>query len=153
MCRRGIRDSRHGGAGGVGHVAVQIARAHGADVFATTSAHHFDTVGGEVLDASFEAVRTFTGHVVSVRWSSHSISPLGFRNAAYSGIFTLAPMLSGHGRHHQRQIHQGVAALAETGKLKPRLDSRHFTLSDAAKAYAAVENGTAAGKTVIDIDH
>ena len=28
----------HGGAGGVGHIAVQIARAFGADVFATGSA-------------------------------------------------------------------------------------------------------------------
>ena len=36
----------HGGAGGVGHVAVQIARALGADVFATARAAQADTVRG-----------------------------------------------------------------------------------------------------------
>ncbi|WP_433281588.1 alcohol dehydrogenase catalytic domain-containing protein [Pseudonocardia xinjiangensis] len=89
----------HGGGGGVGQMAVQIARAHGAHVFATGSARSldtiarlgatpidyttavedylaehtggegfdvvFDTVGGAVLDASFAAPRTYTGHVVS----------------------------------------------------------------------------------------
>ena len=34
----------HGGAGGVGHVAVQIAKALGAEVFATVSPAQFDTV-------------------------------------------------------------------------------------------------------------
>ena len=36
----------HGGAGGVGHVAVQIARALGAEVFATVSPAQFDVVRG-----------------------------------------------------------------------------------------------------------
>src|SRR6202044_2546589 len=34
----------HGGAGGVGHVAVQIARARGAEVFATVSPRKAETV-------------------------------------------------------------------------------------------------------------
>jgi NADPH:quinone reductase len=33
-----------GGAGGIGHVAVQIAQARGAEVFATGSAHNLDTI-------------------------------------------------------------------------------------------------------------
>jgi NADPH:quinone reductase len=111
----------HGGAGGVGHVAVQIALARGATVFATGTGDSldiirrlgaepidyratpaaeyvaaatggegfdiiFDTVGGSTLDASFESVRTYTGHVVSVLgWGTHSLAPLSFRGATYSG--------------------------------------------------------------------
>jgi len=35
----------HGGAGGVGHVAIQIARARGAEVFATDAPHRLATIG------------------------------------------------------------------------------------------------------------
>ena len=98
----------HAGAGGVGHICVQIARAFGADVYATVSPskkhlveqfgatavdYHaltvdeyvqeftggvgfdvvYDTVGGATIDASFNAVRRYTGHVVScLGWSTHS---------------------------------------------------------------------------------
>ncbi|MEU3985364.1 zinc-dependent alcohol dehydrogenase family protein [Streptomyces sp. NPDC026672] len=178
----------HGGAGGIGHVAVQIARWRGAEVFATSSPHHadvvrslgavpvdhsatpvadyvaqytggqgfdvvFDTVGGAVLDASFSAVRTYTGHVVSAQWGSHGISPLCFRGAAYSGVFTLAPLLSGHGRQFQGDILREAAALVEAGALRPRLDPRRFTLDSVTDAYAAVEHGPTAGKVVVDVDH
>jgi NADPH:quinone reductase-like Zn-dependent oxidoreductase len=178
----------HGGAGGIGQVAVQIARARGAEVFATASPSRlevverlgatpidytttavdeyvtkhtggegfdviFDTVGGSVLDASFAAVRTYTGHVVSaLGWGTHSIAPLSFRGATYSGVFTLLPLLTGRGREHHGEIMREAAALADAGALKPQLDSRHFTLADVAEAHAAVESGTAQGKVVIDVD-
>ncbi|MEV7687668.1 zinc-dependent alcohol dehydrogenase family protein [Streptomyces bungoensis] len=177
----------HGGAGGIGHVAVQIARARGAEVFATASparrevverlgatpidytstsveeyvAEHtggegfdvvFDTVGGSVLDDSFAAVRTYTGHVVSaLGWGTHSIAPLSFRGATYSGVFTLLPLLTGRGREHHGEIMREAAALADAGALRPLLDPRHFTLADVAEAHAAVESGTAQGKIVIDV--
>ncbi|MFD1657194.1 zinc-dependent alcohol dehydrogenase family protein [Streptomyces caeni] len=178
----------HGGAGGIGHVAVQIARARGAEVFATGStasletirrlgatavdytatsvedyvAEHtggegfdivFDTVGGTTLDASFAAVRTYTGHVVSaLGWGSHSLAPLSFRGATYSGVFTLLPMLTGRGREHHGDILREAAALADEGALKPLLDPRHFTLSTVMDAHAAVESGTAEGKVVVDVE-
>ncbi|MBZ9637859.1 zinc-dependent alcohol dehydrogenase family protein [Streptomyces sp. PSKA30] len=178
----------HGGAGGIGHVAIQIARARGAQVFSTVSpakteaveqwgavpidyttttveeyvARHtggegfdivFDTLGGAVLDASFNAVRTYTGHVVSaLGWGSHSLAPLSFRGATYSGIFTLLPMLTGRGREHHGQIMREAATLADAGALMPRLDPRHFTLATVADAHAAVESGTAEGKIVIDVE-
>jgi NADPH:quinone reductase-like Zn-dependent oxidoreductase len=178
----------HGGAGGIGQVAVQIARARGAEVFATASPSRlevverlgatpidytttavdeyvtkhtggegfdviFDTVGGSVLDASFAAVRTYTGHVVSaLGWGTHSIAPLSFRGATYSGVFTLLPLLTGRGREHHGEIMREAAALADAGALKPQLDHRHFTLADVAEAHAAVESGTAQGKVVIDVD-
>ena len=174
-----------GGAGGVGHIAVQLALALGAQVHATVSPRNFDeiarlgatpidrtlpageqvkrhangegfdvvfdTVGGTVLDASFEAVRRF-GHVVSILgWGTHPLGPLSFKGGTYSGVFTLLPLLSGVGREHHGEILVRIAALAEEGKLSPRLDPRRFALADAETAHAAVASGAAAGKIVIGV--
>ena len=39
----------------------------------------YDTLGGAVLDASFAAVKRYTGHVVSrLGWGTHSLAPLSF---------------------------------------------------------------------------
>jgi NADPH:quinone reductase-like Zn-dependent oxidoreductase len=186
--RKGHKVLVHGGAGGIGQVAVQIARARGAEVYATGSARSletiqrlgatpieyttttveeyvakytggegfdiiFDTVGGTTLDASFTAARTYTGHVVSaLGWGTHSIAPLSFRGATYSGVFTLLPMLTGRGREHHGEILREVAALADSGLLKPVLDPRRFTLDTVADAYTAVETGATTGKVVVDIE-
>jgi NADPH2:quinone reductase len=189
--RAGVHEGQtvlvHGGAGGIGHVAVQLARARGAEVFATGSARSlaaierlgatpidytttsvdayvaehtngegfdvvFDTVGGTTLDDSFTAVRVYTGHVVSaLGWGTHSIAPLSFRGATYSGVFTLLPMLTGRGRAHHGEILRSVAELADAAALRPSVDPRRFTLSTVAQAHVEVETGTAAGKVVVDI--
>ncbi len=174
----------HGGAGGVGSVAVQIAAARSAEVFATTSAARtplvrrlgavpidhtsvpveryvaehtgdagFDIVGGPVLDASSEAVRTYTGHVVSaLGWGTHALAPLSFRAATYSGIFTLLPMLTGRGREHHGEIPREAAVLVDEGKLRPLLDGTRYTLADVADAHRSLESGTADGKVVVDVE-
>ncbi|MEV4624273.1 zinc-dependent alcohol dehydrogenase family protein [Asanoa sp. NPDC049573] len=178
----------HGGAGGVGHVAIQLARARGAEVFATGSPRSlatitrlgatpidytttpvedyvaeytggdgfdivFDTIGGATLDLSFNAVRAYTGHVVSaLGWGTHSLAPLSFRGATYSGVFTLMPMLTGKRREHHAEILREAGALADTRVLRPILDPRRFTLSTVDDAYAVVENGTGNGKIVVDIE-
>jgi NADPH2:quinone reductase len=175
----------HGGAGGVGHIAVQIARAFDAEVFATGSRRNkayiaqlgaafidretpvtdyvsaytagrgfdviYDTVGGVVLDASFNAVARF-GHVVSaLGWGAHALAPLSFRAASYSGVFTLLPILTGEGRSHHGEILREATKLTEAGKIVPRLDPRHFSLKEVEQAHAAVEDGSAVGKIVIEI--
>ncbi|MEU8421416.1 zinc-dependent alcohol dehydrogenase family protein [Micromonospora sp. NPDC048835] len=177
----------HGGAGGVGHVGVQLAQARGAEAYATggpasmpvieslgavpidytastveeyveryTGGAGFDivmdNVGGATLDASFAAVRTYHGHVVSaLGWGSHSLAPLSFRGATYSGVFTLLPMLTGRGREHHGVILREIATLADAGALRPRLDGRRFTLDAVMDAHRLVAGGTAAGKVVVDI--
>jgi len=178
----------HGGAGGVGHMAVQIARAFGAEVWATGSpqsraviegygatfidyttetvddyvAQHtggegfdivFDTVGGAALDASFRAVRLYHGHVVSaLGWGTHALAPLSFRAATYSGVFTLLPLLSGKGRAQHGAIMREAARLVDEGKVKINLDPRRFTLAQANEAHVALQDGSARGKLVVDID-
>ncbi|MEP6506031.1 MAG: zinc-dependent alcohol dehydrogenase family protein, partial [Betaproteobacteria bacterium] len=177
----------HGGAGGVGHVAVQLALARGAHVFATVGADQFDvarrfgatpidfratgveqyvaehtagegfdvvfdTVGGATLDASFQAARRDGGHVVSILgWGTHSLAPLSFRAATYSGVFTLLPMITGRGRAHHGEILAAAAALVDAGRLLPLVDERRFTLGSALQAHALVETGRPKGKVVVDV--
>ena len=185
--RAGQKVLIHGGAGGVGHVAVQIARAFGAKVFATGStgqqeiieglgatfidyrktsveayvAEHtdgegfdivYDTVGGETLDASFKAARVYHGHVVScLGWGQHSLAPLSFRGATYSGVFTLLPLLTGKGREHHGRILQEAARLIEAGSVVPILDPHRFNLESAEAAHERLLSGAAQGRLVIDI--
>jgi len=176
-----------GGSGGVGHIAVQIAIARGAKVFATDRAgkktllesygataidftsstveqyvqEHtkgegfdivFDTVGGTTLDTSFKALKNYQGHVISILgWGTHSLAPLSFKGATYSGVFTLLPLLSGKGRAHHGAIMKEATALIEGGKLTPLVDPTHYTMETISQAYAAIEDRKANGKVVIEI--
>jgi NADPH:quinone reductase-like Zn-dependent oxidoreductase len=177
----------HGGAGGVGHMAVQLAIALGATVYATGGAAQrdtiqamgatfidyratgveqyvqqytdgegfdivYDTVGGATLDASFLAARRYRGHVVScLGWGTHALAPLSFRAATYSGVFTLLPLLSGQGRAHHGETMRQAGALAAAGKLKVMLDAAVYTLADVNAAHAALTDGTARGKVVVEV--
>lgn len=177
----------HGGAGGVGHIAIQIAKSFGAEVFATGSGTNlntikklgatpidytaqsvedytklhtngdgfdiiFDTVGGTTLDASFQAAKIYDGHVVSILgWGTHSLAPLSFRGATYSGVFTLLPLITGKGRKHHGEILQEATKLAESGKLKPIVNSENFTLENVEQAYEAIRESKTDGKVVVEI--
>ncbi|WP_263383449.1 zinc-dependent alcohol dehydrogenase family protein [Granulicella arctica] len=110
----------------------------------------YDTLGGPVLDASFLAVKRYTGHVVScLGWGTHALAPLSFRAATYSGVFTLLPLLSGSGRANHGHILQQSAKFAEQGQLKPLLAEQRFG-KDIAAAYDAVGRGSK-GKVVLEL--
>lgn len=177
----------HGGAGGVGHIAIQIAKARGAKVFSTVSPVRnelirsygatpidhtslsvgeyvkeytggegfdivFDTVGGSVLDASFQAARQYYGHVVSILgWGTHHLAPLSFRGATYSGVFTLYPLISGKGRAHHGEILKEATRMVDDGQLTVQVDPHVYTLATVAEAYMSIEKGAAKGKVVIDV--
>lgn len=183
--RSGQKVLVHGGAGGVGHVAVQLAKSMGADVFATVSRDKwpivesfgataidyravtpeqyvdlhtggegfdvvYDTVGGTTIDVSFAAVKRNTGHVVScLGWTTHSLAPLSFRGASYSGVFSLLPLLTGLDQAHHGQILREAAALVDVEKLKPLVNDRRFPVAEIASAHALVESGTI-GKVVVE---
>jgi NADPH2:quinone reductase len=183
----GCRVLVHGGAGGVGHVAVQIALSRGATVFATGSgrsleviaglgAHPldrtaltpseqveratggegfdviFDTVGGATLDSAFASVRRYTGHVVSILgWGTHSLAPLSFRGASYSGVFTLLPLITGEGRARHGEILTEAARLADAGRLTPIVHPQVYDWDTSTEAYETVGSGAALGKVVLDL--
>jgi len=84
-------------------------------------------------------------------WGSHSLAPLSFRGATYSGVFTLYPLLSGQGRAHHGEILREATALIDAGKIIPMIDPHRYTLETVEDAYAAMENRTAKGKVVVEI--
>ncbi|SFA93976.1 NADPH:quinone reductase [Rhizobium sp. NFR07] len=109
----------------------------------------YDCVGA--MDDAFQAVSRF-GHVTSsLGWGSHSLAPLSFKAASYSGVFTLLPLLTGEGREAHGRILAEAARLAEAGKLMPRVDGRRFSLEQADDAHALIREKSARGKVVIDV--
>jgi NADPH:quinone reductase-like Zn-dependent oxidoreductase len=111
----------------------------------------YDTVGGKTLDDSLASVRRYTGHVVScLGWGSHSLAPLSFRGATYSGVFTLLPLITGEGRAHHGEILAAIAEIADRGKLKPLVSDVRFDVSTIDAAHALVSRGTL-GKVVVDL--
>jgi NADPH:quinone reductase-like Zn-dependent oxidoreductase len=112
----------------------------------------YDTAGGSTLDLSFKSVKSYSGHVVScLGWGTHPLAPLSFRAATYSGVFTLLPMLTGKGRVHHGEIMREATRLIEAGKVQVLLDPTLYTLENAIEAHRAIENRTAKGKLVVEI--
>ncbi|TCR72675.1 zinc-binding dehydrogenase [Rhizobium sp. BK376] len=177
-----------GGAGGVGHMAVQMAAAAGAHVVAVTrsaesaevamasgaracvdlsraaaadivSTHTqgrgfdviFDTVGGAALDAAFQMIKPAGDIVTVVGAASHNLAPLYLKGANLHMVLVLLPIMYGVGIERHAEIMEIITAMAEQGRLTPRLDSEPFGLADVAAAHAKYEAGQAKGKIVIDI--
>ncbi|MBS1664083.1 MAG: zinc-dependent alcohol dehydrogenase family protein [Bacteroidetes bacterium] len=177
----------HGGSGGVGNIAIQIAKALGAEVYSTVSPSKqhlveslgaipidytdlsvdaytqrytngsgfdvvLDTLGGETLNDTFKSVKRYTGHAVSILgWGTHSIAPLSFRGATYSGVFTLYPLISGEHRAHHGDILRQATTLIEAGKIKPFVDPTPYTMESIADAYQAIETAKNNGKIAVSI--
>ncbi|NUT92495.1 MAG: NADP-dependent oxidoreductase [Saccharothrix sp.] len=167
--RQGQRVLVHAGAGGVGHVAIQIAKARGAHVITTASAAKhdfvrslgadeavdytevdfaevirdvdvaFDTVGGDIGARSVPTVKP-GGLVVTILGSS-----VDTLNAAAAGKdVRTAAVLCEPDRH-------GLLALAdlvERGALHTELDTV-LPLEQAAKAHELLETGRTRGKIVL----
>ncbi|MEU8970521.1 NADP-dependent oxidoreductase [Streptomyces monashensis] len=170
--RPGQRVLIHAAAGGVGHVAVQIAKARGAYVIGTASAgkHDFlreigvdepvdyrttdvteavrdvdvvlDTLGG---DTSVASLRTLRPGGVLV-----SILPVGSRElddeAERLGVRAVRMLVDA-----DRAGMEAIAELAAAGKLTATIAGT-FPLADAAKAHALGETGRTTGKLVLLAD-
>ncbi len=159
----------HGGAGGVGGLAVQLGRWKGAHVIATTSTANLDVVrslgADEVVDYSasrFEdtvrdvdvVLDTVGGDVTDRSWSvlrkgGILVSAAGMpqpERAEQHGVRTSgvqAPPAI-------RPILDQLAALVVEGRLKPLVGER-FSLAKAAAAHRASETGHGRGRIVLEV--
>jgi NADPH:quinone reductase-like Zn-dependent oxidoreductase len=159
-----------GAAGGVGHLAVQIAKARGATVVATARAEQAEWLRGlgadRVIDyreerfedhvADFDAAidfpgsygeRTLTalrpgGTLVSVpSGSSPELVELAKQRGQRATGFLVEPDPVGL---------EGLSELIEAGRLQVRVD-RVFDLGEAAEAHRQAEAGHAGGKLVLRV--
>ncbi|MEU6111167.1 NADP-dependent oxidoreductase [Streptomyces albidoflavus] len=162
----------HAAAGGVGHVAVQIAKAHGAYVIGTASAPKHELLrelgADEVVDYRTTDVAEAVDGVDMV------LDPLGGETRARSvGLLrpggTLVSLLSGGtpeeaARAAERGVrtatmlveadHAGMNAVADlvaAGALRPRVEAT-FPLAEAAAAHRLGETGRTTGKIVLEVD-
>jgi NADPH2:quinone reductase len=66
-------------------------------------------------------------------------------------VFMIIPVLHDVGREHHGEIMRRIAALVDSGRMRPLLDPARFDLAHAADAQAHLEEGRATGKVVIDV--
>ncbi|MBF2066738.1 MAG: zinc-dependent alcohol dehydrogenase family protein [Calothrix sp. C42_A2020_038] len=178
----------HAGAGGVGHVAIQLAKLKGASVCTTISSQAkarfaryygadftinyketnfatavlewtngegvdlaFDTVGGEVLQQSFPAVRMYGDIVTILEPDAKTVWKVARnRNLRISLELMLTPMLQGiaAAQQHQTEILEQCATWIDEGKLT--IDVSHeLPLADARAAHQLLETGSITGKIVL----
>jgi NADPH:quinone reductase-like Zn-dependent oxidoreductase len=158
----------HAGAGGVGSLALQLAKAHGAHVITTASAKNtalleslgadevidyrsqnfaaslkdvdvvFDTQGGQVQDASW-AVLKKGGILVSI--SAPPSAEKADAMGARGEFLFIEP---------NAKVLASLAEYIDTGKIRPIVGAE-YALKDMAKAHALSQAGHTVGKIVIHI--
>jgi NADPH:quinone reductase-like Zn-dependent oxidoreductase len=156
----------HAAAGGVGSLAVQLAKWRGAEVIATASARNadfvtflgadqvvdytkvdvcretrgvdlvFDTLGGEVQQASWATLKP-GGMLVSI------VQPPDESTARARGLRSAFVFIE-----PSRTILDQLAGLVDAGQVRP-LVGAEFALRDAAAAHRLSESGHARGKIVL----
>src|SRR3990167_179425 len=136
----------HGGVGGVGHIAVQLAKWCCAKVY-TTILKNEDVS----LDKSLIAAGLNSSVVTTVARSTHDLTPMHNKALSLHVVFMLLPILKNQNREAHGKILSEIAKIVDEGKLKPLIDPHQFTLETVANAHALLESGKARGKIVISI--
>lgn len=156
----------HAGSGGVGSLAIQLAKSRGAYVIATTSGKNralveslgadevidyktqnfseilrdidvvFDTLGGDIQESSWSVLKQ-GGILVSI------VSPPSEEKARELGVRCAFVFIEPNA-----YILEQLAKLVEQGKLRPIVGAE-FALKDIAKAHALSESGRTVGKIVL----
>jgi NADPH:quinone reductase-like Zn-dependent oxidoreductase len=162
-----------GGAGGVGHVAIQVAVARGARVVATASKRNHDflrQLGAEPLDYAAPDVPELTRALLDGDGADAALDLFGGddREQAFAALrrggrlasVAQPPPEPRNGHHEVSYIYvrpsgydlgEHVTPLVHEGRLRPRVEET-FPLERAADAHELIERGHVRGKLVITID-
>jgi NADPH:quinone reductase-like Zn-dependent oxidoreductase len=160
-----------GAAGGLGHFAVQIARALGARVIATASPQHHDFVhqlGAEVVVDHLQPnwpdqVRRETDGGVDLVLASAAPTFSGAARAAHDGAIIATPARADEYPEAERvhwESYNGQASGTRLIKMAPWFDDgtlevhivRRYFFADAAAAHSTVEQGHTRGKLLLTVD-
>ena len=161
----------HGGGGGVGHLAIQIAKERGAVVTTTASAAKhdfvrglgadeiidyravdfthavrdidvvFDTVGGQVGYQSLKVLRPGGRLVTIVERADVALTAATLAAGMQFVGITVEPDYTSL---------EHLAGLVESGRLRPHV-GQVFPLAEAAKAHEVIESGSTQGKLVLTV--
>jgi NADPH:quinone reductase-like Zn-dependent oxidoreductase len=159
----------HGGSGGVGHFAIQFAKAKGARVLTTVSTNNvefarglgadvvidyktqrfeaqardldmvFDLIDGETRERSWKLLKRGGVLVTTLTEPSQE-------TAALHGVRALRYTVEANGSELTK-----IVDLVMSAKVKPHVQ-KVFRLDEAAEAMAAVEHGGSVGKIVLSLE-
>lgn len=166
--QRGQKILIHGGAGGIGSVAIRLAKSIGAYVATTATADDrayvqelgadevidykkeafeaklknfdavFDTIGGDTVEKSFKVLRT-GGTLVSMLGQPSS------ELAQKTGVTAIGQLT-----HITTEALKRLAQLVDGGTIKVRI-GKVFPLDKSKEAFELIEEGHARGKVVLEI--
>jgi NADPH2:quinone reductase len=168
------------GAGGVGHLAIQLAKAFGCRVIATAGRDEsiafcremgadevldyrtdvvgervadvvFDCVGGELFNQAIAAVKV-KGRVVTIvpGVPGDQINALFGKNASLHFEFMGSAMMNNAAPETQGEILRNVAELIDAGAIKPHI-FRTYSLDEVADAHRQQESQRTMGKLVVRV--
>lgn len=157
----------HGGAGGVGHLAVQFAKAKGATVFATAGTNDLDYVRSIGADTAidyknqrFEDVATDIDLVLDLVGGETQTRSFAVLRDGGTLVSTLDVAEPDKGRDRNIRVPERwlaqvntkqlgeIAALIDAGKVKVEV-AAVFPVEDASSAYERLEKGHVRGKIVL----
>jgi NADPH:quinone reductase-like Zn-dependent oxidoreductase len=160
----------HGAAGGVGHLAVQIAKARGANVIATARAEQADWLrrlgADQVIDYRSERFEDLISDLDAAIDFPGSYGERSLQTLRPGGMLVSVPggvpqeVLDLAARNKRRATGflvepdpvglAGLSHLIESGHLQVKVD-RAFDLEDAAEAHRLAEAGHSGGKIVLRV--
>ncbi len=165
--RAGHRVLIHAGAGGVGHLAIQMAKHVGAEIFTTCSTANIDfcrSLGAhKVIDYAREDFTTIARDldvVFDCLGGDAHVKSAALLKRGGKLVYINADPLRPTGRDDIEVLHTPIMGNTErfakiiewatTGVLKPHID-RVFAFTDAKAMYAASESGHGRGKRVLQV--
>ena len=162
----------HAAAGGVGSLAVQIARAHGARVIGTASSENLEFLRGLGVDEAIDYNATRFEDVVSdvdivldtmggdtqerswqvIKPGGIMVSLLGFSPASMEAAAARGVRAEMIGQRADANHLSSIAALIDAGHIKPAVNSV-LHISNAREAQDRLQAGHTRGKIVMRMDN